>query len=175
MPWYFAYGSNMQAATLRGRRGVAWRRAVAARVRGWRVVFDKPPIVPLPHAFANLVPDAAAESFGVAFEVGAADLARIEVTEGVPIGNYRPVVVPVEPLAPIPDPPRQAFSLTSERRDPSRRPSARYMAIVIAGACEHGLPPAWVARLRAVRCEPEHPLAAAVRHVFDAALRRWRA
>ena len=41
--WYFAYGSNMQSATLRGRRGIAYRRALPARVSGWRVVFDKPP------------------------------------------------------------------------------------------------------------------------------------
>ena len=35
--WYFAYGSNMQSATLRGRRGIAYRRALPARVPGWRV------------------------------------------------------------------------------------------------------------------------------------------
>lgn len=175
MPWYFAYGSNMETATLRGRRGVKWDRAVAVRVCGWRVVFDKPPVGPLPHAFANLVADADAESFGVAFEVSVAALARIEISEGVPIGNYRPVLVPVEPLAPIRDPPRQAFSLTSDRRDPSRRPSTRYMAIVVAGAREYGLPEAWVARLRAVPSEPEHPVAAAARRLFDVALRRWRA
>jgi hypothetical protein len=41
--WYFAYGSNMESGTLRGRRGIPFRRAVAARAPGWRVVFDKPP------------------------------------------------------------------------------------------------------------------------------------
>jgi hypothetical protein len=44
--WYFAYGSTMGSATLRGRRGIAVGRAVAARVPGWRVVFDKPPLFP---------------------------------------------------------------------------------------------------------------------------------
>ena len=38
--WYFAYGSNMQGATLRGRRGIAWSRAVPARVANWRFVCD---------------------------------------------------------------------------------------------------------------------------------------
>lgn len=36
--WHFAYGSTMGSATLRGRRGIAVGRAVAARVPGWRVV-----------------------------------------------------------------------------------------------------------------------------------------
>ena len=31
--WYFAYGSNMQGATLRGRRGITWTAALPARVR----------------------------------------------------------------------------------------------------------------------------------------------
>jgi hypothetical protein len=31
--WYFAYGSNMQSDTLRGRRGVPFRRALAVRGR----------------------------------------------------------------------------------------------------------------------------------------------
>ena len=172
MPWYFAYGSNMQPATLRGRRGVAWTRAVAARVRGWRVVFDKPPLVPMPHAFANLVPDGGAESFGVAFEVRVEDLAHIELTEGVLVGNYAPVVVPVEPLAPVDGFPGEAFSLTSDRRDPSLAPSTRYMAMVIEGALEHGLPAPWVAMLRAVRCEPEHPAVQAMRAVIDEAMRQ---
>src|SRR5262249_31220268 len=55
--WYFAYGSNMQSDTLHGRRGIAFRRAVAVRAPGWRVVFDKPPLLPIGEAFANIVPD----------------------------------------------------------------------------------------------------------------------
>jgi len=45
--WYFAYGSNMQAATFRGRRGIEPLRALAARLPGWRLVLDKPPLVPV--------------------------------------------------------------------------------------------------------------------------------
>jgi len=63
--WYFAYGSNMQIATFRGRRGIAYRRAVPARLAGWRLVLDKPPLVPVGHAFANVVPDPAGAVVGV--------------------------------------------------------------------------------------------------------------
>ena len=52
--WYFAYGSNMETATFAGRRGIAYRRAVPARVPGWRLVLDKPGIVPVGHGFAHL-------------------------------------------------------------------------------------------------------------------------
>jgi ribosomal protein S12 methylthiotransferase accessory factor YcaO len=39
--WYFAYGSNMQSATLRGRRGIEYRRALPGRLDWWRRVLDK--------------------------------------------------------------------------------------------------------------------------------------
>ena len=41
--WYFAYGSNMETATFRGRRGIAYRQALPARLTGWQLVLDKPP------------------------------------------------------------------------------------------------------------------------------------
>ncbi len=170
--WYFAYGSNMQSDTLRGRRGIAFRRAVAVRAAGWRVVFDKPPLVPIGEAFANVVPDAGAAALGVAFEVGDDDLAHIELSEGVLLGNYRRVELAVEPLAPCADPPRRAVSLASERRDASLRPSTRYLALVVAGALEHGLPADYVAALRAVPAVEPTAAARALRPVLDAMLRR---
>ena len=145
--WYFAYGSNMQSDTLRGRRGVTFRRALPVRAPGWRVVFDKPPLFSIGEAFANIVPEPDATALGVAFEVGADDLAQIERSEGVSFGNYRRVELAVDPLAPCDDAPASAMSLASERRDPSLLPSTRYMALVIAGALEHGLPAEYLERV----------------------------
>ena len=51
--WYFAYGSNMQTATFRGRRGIEFRRALPARVPGWRLVLDQPPLLPIGEGFAS--------------------------------------------------------------------------------------------------------------------------
>ena len=96
--WYFAYGSNMQSATLRGRRGISFVRALPARAAGWRLVLDKPPVVPIGESFANIIPDATAHVLGVAYEVTEQDLERIELTEGVRLGNYQRVTVPVELL-----------------------------------------------------------------------------
>jgi len=171
--WYFAYGSNVQSATLRGRRGIDYRRAVPVRVPGWRLVFDKPSIIPeVPHGFANIRPEAGAVTIGVAFEMTAGDLAHVELSEGVGFGNYARVMVEVAPLASLPDGPRIAASLTSERRSPTCRPSTRYMDIVIAGALEHALPDEHVAFLRAVAAEPEHPKSAELRALLDDWMRK---
>src|SRR5260221_6960950 len=96
--WYFAYGSNMQSATFRGRRQIVPRSAHGARIAGWRIVFDKPPFVPIGESFANVVADPAAETFGVLYEIEAADLEHIELTEGVRIGNYDRISLDAEPL-----------------------------------------------------------------------------
>jgi hypothetical protein len=169
--WYFAYGSNMQSATLRGRRGVAWTRARAACVRGWRLVFDKPALLAVGHGFANIVPDPAAEVLGVLFELSEDDLAHVELTEGVLIGNYAAVDVEACPLDALGEP-VLARSLSSERREPRAQPSLRYMALVIEGAAEHGLPAAYVETLRAVPAIEESAEAAALRPMLDLVMKR---
>jgi cation transport regulator ChaC len=174
--WYFAYGSNMHSETIRGRRGIAYRSAVAARALGWRLVFDKPPLVPGAGAAANIVADPGATAPGVVFEITRAELEHVELTEGVLIDNYRRVEVLLEPL--VRDPgarvPTTAFSLSSTRGEPGVRPSSRYMEIVIAGAREHGLPEEHVRFLERVPVEPESAEMAALRPLIDEAMRRRR-
>ena len=170
--WYFAYGSNMQSATLRGRRGVTYERAVPARLCGWRIVFDKPPLVPVGYAVANIVPDAGAETLGVVFDITAEDLAHVELTEGVLVGNYARVDVEVLPLAPAAAAPLAAVSLSSGRRDPELRPSTRYMELLVTGALEHGLPADYVEFLRGIPTVLEGAEAIALRALIDEALRR---
>ena len=167
--WYFAYGSNMQRATFCGRRGIEFRRAAAARVPGWRLVFDKPPLLPIGEAYANIVPDSGSEVLGVAYELPAAALQAIDLTEGVLIGNYQRRTVPIVPLAEQ-DTAFEAFTLTSERRDPGLLPSTRYMALLIEGAIEHGLPPAYVDFLRGVPARPPSHAAVALQPLVDGAL-----
>ena len=166
--WYFAYGSNMQPATFGGRRGIVPRRAVPARLRGWQLVFDKPPILPVGGAMANVVESVGAEVLGVAYQVTAEDLAHIDLTEGVLIGNYHRVAVRVAPLDGGPE--LEAFTLTSERRDPSLCASYRYMALLIEGAETHGLPAEYVAWLRQCPAVEETPEAVAARASLDRAL-----
>lgn len=172
--WYFAYGSNMQTATFRGRRGITYHRAVPACVRGWRLVFDKPGLLRVGESYANVVPDGTGEVLGVLYEIDEADLAHIDLTEGVLIGNYRRVAVDAQPLSPLVAGTIAAFTLTSERRDPSMQPSQRYMALLVEGAVEHGLPDAYVDFLRAVPACIESVGAALLRPLMDAALKGLR-
>ncbi|MEO6029135.1 MAG: gamma-glutamylcyclotransferase family protein [Candidatus Binatia bacterium] len=173
--WYFAYGSNMQPGTFAGRRGITPSRAVAARARDWRLALDKTPLLPMGESFANLLAEPGAETWGVAYEITADDLAHIDLTEGVLIGNYGRIEVAVESAAS--DGPTRAFTLTSDKRSPELIPSEYYMALLIEGAETHGLPPDWIAMLRAVRTCVSKPEVMAGRKVVDAglsALRRLR-
>lgn len=169
--WYFAYGSNMSSGTLRGRRGVEYRRAIPARVKGWRLVFDKPPLIPIKEGYANIVADPASSVIGVLFEVSLDDLDHIELTEGVRIDNYRRIEVEADALGGDGGS-RRAFSLSSTKRDPALRPSSRYMDLLIAGAQEHGLPAEYVTYLRSLPACEEDPAASQFREVIEQALRR---
>ena len=172
--WYFAYGSNMASSTLRGRREVSYNRALAARVPGWRLVLDKPPIISFKTSFANIVPDPDGEVWGVLYAVSADDFDHIELTEGVRIGNYDRVEVTAWPLSDADASSFRAFSLTSNRRDESLRPSERYMQLLVSGALEHGLPEHYVEYLRGVAAHPEDEETAKLRPLIDEGLRRMR-
>src|SRR5262249_59917187 len=126
--WYFAYGSNMQSETLRGRRGVPFRRAVVVRAPGWRVVFDKPPLFSIGEAFANIVREPDAVAWGVAFEIGDDDLAQIERSEGVMLGNYRRVQLAGERLIDWEGAPRVAKSVAHHAPDTIRPTLTTYLA-----------------------------------------------
>lgn len=170
---YFAYGSNMQTATFSGRRGIPFRRARPARADGWRLVLDKPPLVSIGEGFASIVPDPVAMVIGVVYEITALDLEHVDLTEGVLIDNYRRVEIPVTPL----DAPHEVLrvqTLTSERRDPSLRPSDRYMSLIVAGAEEHGLPADWIAFLRTIPTRPESAESRRFRPLLDDVMRRRR-
>lgn len=169
--WYFAYGSNMQTATFCGRRDIRFQHALPGRASGWRLVFDKPPLFPIGESFANIIPEADAEVLGVLYEISEADLEQIDLTEGVPVGNYRRIEIPVLPLS-TPSAVRSAFTLVSDRRVPDLQPSTRYMSLLIEGAVEHGLPPEYVAFLRAVPACTESRRAALLRPLIDQFLRR---
>lgn len=161
----------MQRATLCGRRGIACQRALGARAAGWRVVFDKPALIPIGNSFANVVRDADATAYGVLYEIEASDLDHLDLTEGVLIGNYDRVPISVTPLTEA-EGVIEAQTLTSTRRDPSLMPSPRYMSLIIDGAIEHGLPADYVASLRTVQTGSESLQAKLLRPMMDAVMRR---
>lgn len=174
---YFAYGSNMDPATLGGRRGIAWTRAVPALARGWRLALDKPSLLGTGEGMATIVRDDRAEVWGVLYEISAEDFEHLELTEGVRLGHYERVSLLVEPSAARDDAvpsPVPAFTLASDRREVGVRPTARYVGLLVAGATAHGLPEGWIAMLQAIVTAGESADAAAMRPVIDAAMKNLR-
>ncbi len=141
--WYFAYGSNMSPATFIGRRGM---RPLATRW-GWladyRLCFDLP-IGPGERGCANVAPAPGTRVAGILYRITRNDAERLDRTEGAPQGIYRRIAVEVtvdeaERVA--------AFTYQASRRRPSRKPSARYLGLLLDGARAHGLPAEYVAWL----------------------------
>jgi cation transport regulator ChaC len=140
--WYFAYGSNMQAATLRGRRGIEPLEVRVGRLHGYRLCFDIP-VGPGSRGVANLSVDAGAEVWGVLYLLTADQHSHLDRTEGVPNGLYRRIRVDVL----TGDEVVTAETYISELRDPARLPSHRYRGLLLDGAREHALPSNWVSTL----------------------------
>ena len=173
--FYFAYGSNMDTATLRDRRGIEWSRAVPAVVRGWRLAIDKPSLLGTGDAMATIVADADSVVWGVLYDISTADYEHLEFTEGVLIDHYRRTPLPVEPAAAWDGAERgvvAAVTLASDSRDPAIRPTLRYIGLLLAGAAEHGLPQAWIDELRTIEAVEEAVGIAALRPLFDRAMRK---
>lgn len=142
--WYFAYGSNMQSATLRVRRAIEPSKVLVGCLPEYRLVFGLP-IGPGLRGVANIVPCPNSEVWGVLFRITGEQHEHLERTEGVASGLYRRHQVQVE----VSKEPIVAETLVSDRHDDTRLPSHRYMSILLDGAREHRLPAPWIASLEA--------------------------
>ena len=145
MLWYFAYGSNLDPGTFLGRRRMRPRDTRRARLDGYRLIFDLP-VGKGERAVANLLPASESHVHGVAYSIGRIQAAWLDRTEGVPRA-YRRVEIP---LVFEDAPGGEAFTYVSERRTPGRKPSERYMNLLLRGARHHGLPEDYVAWLRGI-------------------------
>jgi gamma-glutamylcyclotransferase len=169
---YFAYGSNMDGATFRQRRGIEWTRAAPALARGWRLAVDKPSLLGTGEAMATIERDAGGEVWGVLYEIATADYEHLEFTEGVLIDHYRRSEIDVAPRHTWDAPIVTALTLISAVHDHTIRPTTRYMNLLLAGAAEHGLPESWIETLRRIEAVEEKAEHAALRPYFDRAMRR---
>ncbi len=143
--WYFGYGSNMDPRTFLGRRRMRPHETRIALLDAWELRFDLP-VGPGERAVANVVPAPGREVWGVAYRIDSEEAMRLDRTEGVHMGAYlrRPVSLGVEGE----DAQLEAFTYHSTRSIPNRKPSRRYMGLLLAGARHHGLPEDYVTYLR---------------------------
>ena len=134
--WYFAYGSNMQNATFLQRRRMQPLEVTTGRLDGYRLVFDLP-TGPGQRGAANLVEDRDANVWGVLYRLHAGDFERLDRSEGVP-RLYAKVAVTIAATLGLVA--QAALTYVSEYRSPERKPSVRYMGLLLEGARQHGLP-----------------------------------
>jgi hypothetical protein len=145
--WYFAYGSNLAPSTFVARRGIAPLAAHAAWLDGLALRFDLP-VGPGERGVANLAPEPGARTWGVIYCITAEDAARLDRTEGVDRGYYYRVRVTAH--RPVPAEPLAAFTYRSPHGVAGRKPSARYLGIILEGARHHALPAEWIAYLESL-------------------------
>ena len=141
---YFAYGSNMSGAIFVERRGMRPTATTWGWIDGYRLCFDLP-VGPGERGVANVVPDAAARTCGVVYRITVEDAERLDHSEGVRGGFYRRIDVLVTTAR---DERVEAFTYHSSYGASGRKPSLRYMGLLLDGAREHGLPAGYVAFLR---------------------------
>jgi len=144
--WYFGYGSNMCRATFVERRRIEPRQAHAALLVGYRLCFDIP-VGPGERAVANLSADPLGRVWGVAYQISTEQFEHLDRTEGVPNGIYKRVPVEVVTAS---DQCMTAFTYQSPISVAGRKPSARYMGLLLAGARENGLPPSYLEYLESI-------------------------
>lgn len=143
---YFAYGSNMSGARLRGRTPSAISLG-RARLPGYTLRWHKlgrDGSGKCDIEFSD-APDAAV--WGVLYQIDGAEKNRLDAVEGLGVGyDERTLWVQTDTVV------REAVSYKArpDKIDPALRPLAWYKAHVLRGATEHGLPDEYVRRIAAV-------------------------
>ena len=155
--WYFAYGSNLAPSTFTGRRGITPLDAHAGWIDGFSLCFDLP-VGPGERGVANVSACAGARLWGVAYRITIANAEHLDRTEGVDRGYYQRAPVTVHRVAPAE--PLAAFTYQSRHGVTGRKPSARYLGIILQGARHHALPAEWITYLEALELAVDERLTA---------------
>ena len=143
LKWYFAYGSNMNRGIFESRRGMRPIQAQSALLENYRLRFNLA-IGPGERGVANLESEAGARTWGVLYLITIEQSEHLDRTEGVPRAYRRiPVGAIVDGGEKI-----AAFAYQSDRIRLGRKPSPRYIGLLIEGAVQHRLPPGYLHYLR---------------------------
>ena len=155
--WYFAYGSNLAPSTFVGRRGITPFDAHAGWLEDFSLCFDLP-VGPGERGVANVLACPGSRLWGVAYRITIADAERLDRTEGVDRGYYVRAPVTVRRIAPVE--PLDAFTYQSRHGVTGRKPSVRYLGIILEGARHHALPAEWITYLETLEVAADERLTA---------------
>ena len=149
---YFAYGINMNITQLRGKCSRPVVLGIA-RLRGYRLAYYEHTTV-WDGGMETIVPDEQAEVWGVLYQVDTADWEELDRWEDARMdGTGAYFHYPVEVL----DEKQAAVAATvylKARWGQQAVPGREYMALVIDGAQSHGLPDAYIQKLRELVTKP---------------------
>jgi gamma-glutamylcyclotransferase (GGCT)/AIG2-like uncharacterized protein YtfP len=136
--WYFAYGANMAARGPAGRL-IRPRRQVSARLDGYTLRFNHPGMPPLEPVFANIEACPGGAVHGVAYLITAAEAGMLDSLEiDYTRRAVRARLHTGEQVA--------AYAYVSTTPCREDVPSARYLALLIAGARRYNLPESLISR-----------------------------
>jgi len=146
--WYFAYGSNMSIRRKVKRTGII-REAVLARLKGYRLAFNKKAARVEDNVYANVVVSPSDEVWGVAYLCNAEAMNDLDRWEGVASGNYQRQSVQLivrkgETLQAV------MYIADDDYIVGESKPSDKYLNHLLTGAQEHGLPPDYIAMIKRI-------------------------
>jgi cation transport regulator ChaC len=139
--FYFAYGENMDEATLAA-RGVSFTKVCTGKVRHLRLSFQKPGEDGT--GKADLKDDKGGVTEGVVYDVPEASLANLDVYEGVDKGHYRRQAVNVQ----TPRGELECVLYRAAKFKGGLKPSQAYLQTIIRGAEAHRLSPEYIIYLK---------------------------
>ncbi|MBN8413663.1 gamma-glutamylcyclotransferase [Halomonas litopenaei] len=129
MPWYFAYGSNMNLARVEARIGET-RRVLPATLEEYALRFNKASKVP-GIAHANVVPAAGKRVEGALFELMVPEqIASMDPFEGYP-HEYTRQRLPLQTAEGVID--AWVYIASTERQGEGLKPAREYLEHLLAG------------------------------------------
>jgi len=143
--WYFGYGSNMCPTIFLERRKMSPVETRWGWLNDYRLCFNIP-VGPGERGVANVEPEEQARTCGVLYLLRTEDCERLDRSEGVHVGLYRRI--PVEIVAGKHQ--VTAFTYGSSLTQAGRKPSPRYIGLLLNGARYHGLPADYIRYLECV-------------------------
>ena len=137
---YFAYGSNMSATRLAERLGEA-RPLGRAQLAHFELAWNKPGADG--SGKANVCAQVGSATWGVLF--------ALEEREWPRLDGFEPGYARESPVVRDDAGRERSAQLYRWRRDtPNRPPTPEYLALVVAGAREHGIPEAQISRIESI-------------------------
>jgi len=147
---HLAYGSNMSPSQLVGRIGPLPSltsnpnaNPIRVRLANYRLAFNKQSQRSPENGFANIMPEAGAEVWGVMFAITAEQLSQLDDYEGVDSGHYHHETVVV-----LDDEDNQhsviAYVANDDRVVEGLIPTQIYLQTVLEGAKQGGLPESYL-------------------------------